>query len=118
MLTKDQILEVSDLKTETVAVPEWGGDVAVRSMTGADRDAFETAMITVGADGTRTPDMKNIRAKLVALTLVDGAGNRLFETSDIERLALKSAAALERIFDVAQRLNGMGAAAQADAVKN
>lgn len=117
-LSKNQILEAADLKSEVVDVPEWGGSVLVRTMTGADRDAFETSMITVAADGTRRPDMSNLRAKLVALTLVDEANNRLFDVADIPRLALKSAAALERVFEAAQRINGLGAVAQDAAVKN
>ncbi len=117
-LSKDQILEADDLQNQEVDVPEWGGSVYVRSMTGADRDAFEASMVTVNPDGSRTPDMRNLRAKLVALTLVDEAGNRLFEVADIPRLALKSAAALERVFEAAQRLNGLGVKAEEDAVKN
>ena len=46
--------------------------------------------------GTRKTDMTNLRAKLVALTIVDEAGARLFDTSDMDRLGLKSAAAIER----------------------
>ena len=118
MLTRDQILEAPDLKTEAVQVPEWGGSVLVRSMNGADRDAFEASMITTLADGTRKPDMANMRAKLVALTVVDEAGNRLFDITDVARLALKSATALERVFIAAQRLNGIGPASEDDAVKN
>ena len=118
MLTRDQILEAPDLKTEAVQVPEWGGSVLVRSMNGADRDAFEASMITTLPDGTRKPDMANMRAKLVALTVVDEAGNRLFDITDVARLALKSASALERVFNAAQRLNGMGPTAEADAEKN
>jgi hypothetical protein len=118
LLTKTQIFEVADLQSQTVEVPEWGGSVLVRSMTGADRDAFESSLVTVAADGTRQADMTNLRAKLVALTVVDEAHNRLFEVSDVARLALKSAAALERVFDAAQRLNGIGAQAQEAALKN
>lgn len=117
-LTKDQIFEANDLQVESVDVPEWGGSVSVRTMTGADRDAFEASMFTLGADGKRTADMSNLRAKLVALTVVDDAGNRLFEAGDVDRLATKSAAALERVFLVAQRLNGLGENALDDAVKN
>jgi hypothetical protein len=117
-LTKDQILESSDLTSVEVQVPEWGGSVLVRTMTGADRDAFETSMVTINPDGTRTPEMKNLRAKLVALTLVDEANNRLFDVSDIPRLAAKSSAALERVFDVSQRINGLGLKAEDAAIKN
>jgi hypothetical protein len=117
-LTKDQILEASDLKTEEVNVPEWGGTVKVRTMTGTDRDAFENSMVATLPDGSRKPDMSNMRAKLVALTVVGDDGNRLFDVSDIDRLALKSASALARVFDAAQALNGLGAKAQEEALKN
>ena len=118
MLTKDQILEANDLRTETVHVPEWGGSVLVRSLTGTDRDAFEASMITVLPDGTRKPNMSNMRAKLVALTVVDEAGSLVFDVSDVDRLARKSAAALECVFVTAQRINGIGVDAQEDIAKN
>lgn len=118
LLSKDQILEASDLKTEAVDVPEWGGSVLVRTMTGKDREAFESSMLTTLEDGTRKPNMDNMRAKLAALTMVDDAGNLLFEVGDVDRLALKSAAALDRVFAAAQRINGMGEKAEDTAVKN
>lgn len=117
-LTKDQILEANDLKNEAVNVPQWGGTVFVRTMNGVDRDAFENSMITVLPDGTRKTDMTNIRAKLIALTAVDERGARLFEVSDVDRIGLKSAAAIELVFAVAQRINGLGGTAEAVAVKN
>ena len=118
ILTKDQILEADDLRTETVDVPEWGGSVLVRTMSGTDRDAFEASMITLSPDGTRKPNMTNMRAKLVALTVVDDAANRLFDASDVDRLALKSASALERVFAAAQRINALGVDAQDEIAKN
>jgi hypothetical protein len=117
-LTKDQILECNDLKTETVEVPEWAGTINVRMMNGTDRDAFERGLVTTGADGTRTPNYNNMRPRLVALTAVDDDGNRIFTDDDVEVLARKSAAALERVCIVAQRLNGIGVAAEDDAAKN
>ena len=117
-LTKDQIFEANDLQSESVEVPEWAGSVLVRTMTGADRDAFEASMITTLPDGTRKPNMANMRAKLVALTVVDDAGNRVFDVSDVDRLALKSATALERVFNAAQRINGLGVQAEEMAAKN
>ena len=117
-LTKDQILEAKDLQSEAVEVQEWGGSVRVRTMTGADRDAFEASLIVTQLDGTRKPNMTNMRAKLVALTVVDEAGALVFDVTDVDRLSLKSASALERVFTVAQRINGLGAAAEETAAKN
>lgn len=117
-LTKDQILEASDLKNETVDVPEWGGSVIVRTMTGTDRDAFESSLVTLDADGKAVQNLDNMRVKLLAMTLVDDAGNRLFDSTDIAMLGRKSAAAIERVYTAAARLNGIGAKAEAEAAKN
>lgn len=117
LLSKEQILAADDLKSETVDVPEWGGSVIVRMMSGAARDAYEASMIVM-KDGKRVADLSNMRAKLVAATLVDEAGNPMFSEDEVTALAAKSAAALERIASVAQRLNGLGADAVKDAEKN
>lgn len=106
-LNRDEIVAISDIKTEHVDVPEWGGTVALRELTGAERDAFEAQMVKV-VDGRREADMANLRAKLVAACLVDGeTGDRLFDDKTIHQLGNKSAAALDRLFRVAQRMNGM-----------
>jgi hypothetical protein len=102
LLTKEAILAANDLPTERVAVPEWGGDVLVRTMTGADRDAFEASLI--GKEGR----MENVRARLVSLTLCTETGERLFDDAEVAALGKKSARALDRVFSVAQRLNGIG----------
>jgi hypothetical protein len=108
-LTKQNILDAQDLKTETVAVPEWGGEVIVRGMTGAERDRFEASIVqTKGKD--QTLNMVNIRAKLASLTICDEDGKRLFTEADIAKLSGKSASALQRIFAVAQKLSGIGEA--------
>jgi hypothetical protein len=104
MLTREQILAVTDLPRETVEVKEWGGSVVVAAMTGTDRDAFEASVVT--ADGK--PNLRNMRAKLVAACVVDEAGKRLFSPADIEALGGKSSSALDRIAKVAQRLNRLG----------
>lgn len=118
LLTKDQILEADDLKTVEVEVPGWGGSVRVRTMSGADRDAWEASMVAVQPDGTRRANMENMRAKLVALTVVGEDGNPLFTLDDVARLTRKSAEALDRVFDASQKLNGLGAKAEAEAAKN
>lgn len=117
-LTKDQILESNDLKTQSVEVPEWGGSVNIRTMTGSDRDAFEQTLVKVDGNGNRKTDLTNMRAKLVAMTVVDDNGNRLFGEDDIAVLGRKSATALAKVFEAAQALNGMGDAAEDTAVKN
>lgn len=106
LLTRDAILQAQDLPTERVVVPEWNGEVLVRALTGAERDTFEQSIVEQRGKSTRM-NLQNLRAKLVALTVVDEEGKRLFSDEDAKLLGQKSAAALNRIFEVAQRLSGL-----------
>lgn len=106
LLTRDQILAVEDLKRETIDVPEWGGEVIVKSLTGAERDAFEDSVVKQRGK-TRELNLRNARARLVSLSLIDESGSRLFSDGDVEALGRKSAAALDRVFAAAQRLSGL-----------
>jgi hypothetical protein len=104
-LTKEEILGAADLPTETVEVPEWGGEVIVTLMTGEARDAFETSVY--GLDGKQR-DFTNATAKLVSATVVDEKGRRIFNTpQEVEALGRKSARALNRIATAARRLNAI-----------
>lgn len=118
ILTKAEILAASDLVTQTVDVPEWGGSVVIRAMSGAQRDAYELSLTKPGADGKFVIDPENMRAKLLLYTLVDEQGNPLFTVDDLAALSAKSAAALARVFVAAQTLNGLDRGAVDEAVKN
>jgi hypothetical protein len=113
MLTRDEILKANDIKTEKVKVPEWGGEVFIRTMTGTERDAFEQGIVK----GQRA-DLHNIRAKLCALAIADKDGKRLFTERDVTALGQKSAKALDRIFSKAQKLNGISPEDVEDMAKN
>ncbi len=104
-LTRDSILDAQDLPSEAVDVPEWGGSVYVRVMTGVERDAFEASLMSAGGQ----TNVANVRARLAVLCVCDESGQRLFGDDDVEPLGRKSAAALDRIFTIAQRINHIGA---------
>jgi len=114
LLTKEQILAASDIKTKTVKVPEWGGEVSIKTMSGAERDGFEAAMFGEGGKRKAT----NFRASLVARCLVDESGALMFSEKDVAALGEKSAKALDRVFSVAQKLNGISAEDVAEMEKN
>jgi hypothetical protein len=106
MLTREQILSFKGkLRTEVVDVPEWGGEVIVSEISGAARDAFEASLVK-GKGKQRQQDLANIRAKLVVRCVVDGDGNRVFSDADAADVGELPAAGLDRVFSVAQRLNG------------
>jgi hypothetical protein len=109
-LSRDDILNADDLETREVDVPEWGGSVLVRGLTGRERDAYETSLTTerqTKAGVQRGVDLDNVRAKLIARCVVDEDGQRLFKDQDIAALGAKSAVALNRVYDVALELSGL-----------
>lgn len=101
ILTKDQILQADDMRTQEVDVPEWGGRVIVKTLSGNERDQFEESILS----GAKR-DFKGVRAKLVALSVVDENGKRLFTFEEANVLGEKSSRALDRVFGAAQRLSG------------
>jgi hypothetical protein len=103
---------------EIVTVPEWGGNVRVRALTGKERDTFEQMSIKRGAKGEIEVNMVNMRARLVSLCVVDEKGERIFTDADVARLGRKSASALERVAKVAQRLSGIGEEAKEKAAED
>ena len=56
------------------------------------------------------PDVANLRAKLVARSVVGDDGEPVFTQQDVAALGELSAAALDRVFEVASRLSGLSEA--------
>ena len=117
MLTREEIFQKKDIQTETVNIPQWGGDVLVRGLTGKERDDFEQSIIVTKGKKEQV-DRSNARAKLCALSCVDEEGNLLFKSNDIEALGKKSAGALDKIYEVASRLSGLSDTDMDDLVGN
>ena len=97
---RDRILAVDDLGSEDVEVEEWGETLTVRGLTAGEVEEFGRQ----ANEGTLT----NIMPTLVAMTVINGTGERMFSDDDIEQLAGKSPAAIKTLFDAAQRLSGIG----------
>jgi len=116
-LSKEAILGIKDLQVQEVEVPEWGGSVYVRGLTGAERDAFEASVVEQRGKATKV-NMVNMRAKLLVLTICDKDGMPLFTHADIDELGKKSAVALQRLFDIASSLSGLSEKDAEDLVKN
>lgn len=106
ILGRDEILAANDIQTEEVKVPEWGGSVLVRGLTALERDRFEASVVTQKGK-TVEVKIENARAKLASWTIVDEQGKPLFGPKDIAELGKKSAAAMNRVYNVAARLSGI-----------
>lgn len=116
---KEQVREADDIEIEPVPVPEWGGTVYVRGLTGSERDQWEAefvkaskGMIEAEVDGrVQKMNMENSRARLVARCCVDSedpnTAERIFDDEDIEWLGEKSGKALDRVYEKARELSGI-----------
>lgn len=114
LLKRSEVLDAPDLKHEDVPVPEWGGSVRVRMLTGAERDEFRK-MAAQYEDGI--PPVR-FASSLLALSCIDEDGERMFTLDDVDALEAKSAGSIDVPAAVAMRLSGFGAKAMADAEKN
>jgi hypothetical protein len=113
MLSRNQILDCVDIESEVVKVPEWNDEVIVKGLTLAEKDEWTDSILVDGK-----ASMTGATAKLCALCMCDESGNPLFSKIDIPALQAKSAAALDRVFQVAQRLSGIGQEDIEETVKN
>lgn len=104
MLTKQQIIDSDDRPTLDLEIPEWGGSVCIRTISGTQRDGFEASLIDKNGDATK---LHNVRAKFAALVLCDDKGDPLFSEGQAAQLGNKSAKALTRIWEKGREFNKM-----------
>lgn len=109
LLSLDDILAAHDIVTEDVEVPEWGGTVRVISLTGEERNRIGAAM-KAHAAGLASEDEAVIyfQVRVVAASLVNERDERIVKPAQALVLARKSAAALQRVWNVCARLSGLG----------
>lgn len=113
LTNSDEIFSRDGRTYEVVKVPELGADAEVRvqSLTGTEWEEYENSM----SQQVRRRDgnlefrinRKNRRAKLVAMCVVNEQGQLVFDPKrDVIRLSGMNAGALDRIYEVAERLSG------------
>lgn len=104
MLTREQILEKNDIKTEEVYVEEWGDSVLVRGLTGYERDLYQKSVYN-----TKTKEYDGVNAfpKLIQMCVIDKDGKQIFTKADIDALGKKSASSLEKVGKAILKLSGL-----------
>lgn len=109
MSVRDLVLSAK-LPRERVSVPEWGGDVFVRVMTGLEREQFE-------AEHLRDPN-KDFGARLTIATLCEEDGTPCFTPTDLPAVQSLASTALARIIPIAMRINALSKADVDELEKN
>jgi hypothetical protein len=107
MSLRDEILAIqNDTPSEVVEVPEWGGiKVLVKGFTLGAKDDFLASILD---KRTQEPDLRAFNVGLLVGCSYDPeTGERLFSEIDVPVLKQKSAAAIDRLIQVGQRLSGL-----------
>lgn len=112
-LTVGKILDSDDIKYEPLEIPEWGGKVLLKSLSGEERDKVERMARQFSAG-----EIPGYSAEIAAMTVCDGNKKLLFTNAELPRLRKKSGAILRKIFDAVAKQNLLTPDAIQDAAKN
>jgi len=99
MISRQQFLDslvIEFPKHETVTVPGLG-EVLVKKLNAGEQDNFEI--------GNTEAKAQHFRARMVAATVIDSQGAKLFEEADIPTLSQFPAEVLDPIVEAAMRVN-------------
>lgn len=110
-LSVEDIRNADDIKTEDVEIPEWGGKVAVKGMSGRLRSNLEQKIAANAPSG-------DIKMLIVLECTVNEDGSRMFTNSDRKWLVEKAAGPIESIFEAVCKLSGVAEGAVEEAEGN
>lgn len=98
ILTRQQVLEASDLEEATVEIPAWGGAIKVRGFTKAQQQSIrKQAMV----DGKMDED------RFEVLMFIQGVVEPEFGPDDFELLRGKSAMSMDLVLAKILELSGL-----------
>jgi hypothetical protein len=109
-LTGEQIREAArnaKIDREPLVVPEFGGEIYVRGMSGKERDKFEEGLRIRRGKRTGQSDLRNFRAQLAVRVIVDEQGERLLNDGDADLFGKVPAGVLDRIIAKSTELSGL-----------
>ena len=109
LISREAFLSADDLKFEDVPVPEMGEDASVRIqvMPGNVRDVWEEGLTKRRDVNDKITNLKGMKAELLVECAVDDDGTRLFTAEDVMAINEKNGTVIDRLCDVAMKLNGL-----------
>lgn len=117
-LTREQILSNKSFRSKVIEIPEWGGEVRLKAMSGADREAMEAAVYEDVGGKMQLKKGVSYIAEMLIRTWCDDDGNLLFKPDEINLIQEKDAVILARIFKVATEVNGLSGEEEREIEKN
>lgn len=108
-LTRDQMIEAAKnarIERDKLLVPELGGEIWVRGMSGIERDKFEEGLRIRKGKRAGQSDLRNFRAQLAVRVIVDDQGQRVLNDLDADIFGRLPAGVLDRIITRCNELSG------------
>lgn len=110
LLTGDQIRQrarETKIRRAKIHVPDLGGDIYVRGMSGTERDRLEERFRVRNGRRAGQVDLRNFRAMMTCRVVVDAHGNRLLNDGDADVIGNLPSGALDQIIAKCNELSGM-----------
>ncbi len=115
ILNRKQILAADDIVREPLIVPEWGGQVFLRSLNGIERGDFDN--VNANFRDKKLTNMEFL-LNLVVRCVCDENDNLLFTPDDIGALLKKNGDVIMTVYQAAARVNALTDDAVEDLAKN
>lgn len=97
LLNRKQFIDADDIKYCEVELPELGGSVRIRSMSGKDEIEFE--------DVKKNKEATEWIFWAIARYCVDENNQQMFTEDDVEAIKEKSSSSIKKLFDAILDLN-------------
>lgn len=104
-------------KPVPVEVPELGGTVYLRIMSGAERDSFEAEAFHLNGKNVEV-NRENFRARLLVRCLCDENGERWFRDDEVATVGAISSTVTVPLAERVSQINGISKADQEAIAKN
>jgi hypothetical protein len=114
LLSKEDILAASEIPSEEVDVPEWGGKVKVRALLAGEYDKYQQKLFVMNGDKVEQK-FDEVTTALLCYAIVGGDNKPLFTQKELKELPSRP---LRKLYTVAQRLNGETIEAKDEIEKN
>lgn len=108
-LTREQILAAAaaaKVPCEPMTVPELGGLIYVKGMSGKERDKTEEAFRIKKGRRAGQSDLRNFRSFMACRVVVNKAGERLLNDDDVDVIGRLPSGVLDRIIAKMNELSG------------
>lgn len=116
-VTAAEILAAEDRRIKRVEVPEWGGHVYVRSLSGLEKELFSQA-VNVVRNGKAEVNDVGLRARYLVVALCDEHKQPLFTLDQVEALGTRNTVVIDRVWKAALELNAETDEGREELVKN